>query len=370
MNISEESGVEYADIIKVSHQKMIVFNTNPKWIIILIRLAESWSELIKKLVSILEKTLVSIITPCFNGEAYLDRYFSSILNQTYSPIELIFVNDGSLDRTAEIVEKYRPALEKKGICFTYLYQENAGQAAALNLGLKHFKGEYLTWPDADDEMTPDCIEKKVAFLCAHPELDMCICKVLQVDECDNSRELGILERRIPEGKDNLFEDLLCLRNVFYTPGGYMVRSSALDESVPKRDIYTGHGGQNVQLLLPISYRKKYGYIDDVLYRYFVRMDSHSHSIDTAEKELHQYELFETLLIETLRRMPEGICERYEDDIRSRYSRVRFGIALNTQQPRLICQYYRELKKVGAACFIDWLRFIKHSNPLTTKRKGI
>ena len=49
---------------------------------------------------------MSIITPCFNGEPYLDRYFSSILQQTYAPLELIFVNDGSSDRTAEIAESY------------------------------------------------------------------------------------------------------------------------------------------------------------------------------------------------------------------------------------------------------------------------
>lgn len=101
----------------------------------------------------LNHPLVSIITPCFNGEAYLDRYFSSVLQQTYQPLELIFINDGSTDRTAEIAENYRPRLEAKGIRFIYQAQENAGQAAALNRGLKLFTGEYLTWPDSDDEMT-------------------------------------------------------------------------------------------------------------------------------------------------------------------------------------------------------------------------
>ena len=48
------------------------------------------------------KPLVSIITPCYNGEAFLKRYFESILNQTYPNLELIFINDGSTDRTEEI----------------------------------------------------------------------------------------------------------------------------------------------------------------------------------------------------------------------------------------------------------------------------
>ena len=62
------------------------------------------------------KPLVSIITPCYNGEAFLKRYFESILNQTYPNLELIFINDGSTDRTEEIALSYRERLEKRGKC--------------------------------------------------------------------------------------------------------------------------------------------------------------------------------------------------------------------------------------------------------------
>ena len=118
------------------------------------------------------KPLVSIITPCYNGEAFLKRYFESILNQTYPNLELIFINDGSTDRTEEIALSYRERLEKRGITYIYEKQENAGQAAALNRGLKLFKGEYLTWPDSDDVMTKDSIEKKVHFLEKNPKYEM------------------------------------------------------------------------------------------------------------------------------------------------------------------------------------------------------
>lgn len=67
------------------------------------------------------KPLVSIITPCYNGEAFLKRYFESILNQTYPNLELIFINDGSTDRTEEIALSYRERLEKRGI--TYIYEK-------------------------------------------------------------------------------------------------------------------------------------------------------------------------------------------------------------------------------------------------------
>ena len=81
---------------------------------------------------------VSIITPCFNGEKFISRYFDSILEQTYKNIEVIFINDGSTDTTEKIVEQYISTFNKHGIEFIYIYQENKGQAAALNNGLKKF----------------------------------------------------------------------------------------------------------------------------------------------------------------------------------------------------------------------------------------
>ena len=74
----------------------------------------------------MKQPLVSIITPCYNGEPYLDQYFDSILKQTYQHLELIFVDDGSTDRTSEIAENYREKLEDRGIRYILLKQENRG----------------------------------------------------------------------------------------------------------------------------------------------------------------------------------------------------------------------------------------------------
>ena len=302
--------------------------------------------------------LVSIITPCYNGERYLDRYFASILHQTYPNLELIFINDGSTDRTEEIAQGYRLLLEQRGIRYTYLSQENAGQAAALNRGLKLFTGEYLTWPDADDEMTPDCIEKKVAYLQAHPELDMCICKVAQVREGTLHNVVGFFERSASPEHDDLFEDLIFLRNVFYTPGGYMVKALAVDEAIPGREIYPGRGGQNPQILLPIAYRRQYGYLDEVLFKYVIREESHSHSIDNSEKTIQQLLHFESILLETLKRMPKEVLPRYQSEIQKHYARLRFGNALDTKNPKLVYRYLKELTSLGTATFSDWMRYVK------------
>ena len=72
----------------------------------------------------MKEGLVSIITPCYNGEKYVEKYLNSILNQTYTKIEVIFINDGSTDNTERIVKNFIKRFEKKGIKLIYIYQEN------------------------------------------------------------------------------------------------------------------------------------------------------------------------------------------------------------------------------------------------------
>ena len=73
------------------------------------------------------KPLVSIITPCYNGESYITCFLDSILYQTYPNIELWIVNDGSKDKTEEIILSYKSKFDDKGYKLNYIYQENAGQ---------------------------------------------------------------------------------------------------------------------------------------------------------------------------------------------------------------------------------------------------
>ena len=68
--------------------------------------------------------IVSIITPCYNGENYVQRFLDSILAQTYSSIELIIINDGSIDNTEKIVYGYKESLKTRNIKLVYIYQEN------------------------------------------------------------------------------------------------------------------------------------------------------------------------------------------------------------------------------------------------------
>ena len=103
--------------------------------------------------------LISVIIPCYNAEKYIADCLDSVINQTYSEWELICVNDGSRDKTLEILENYRNKYSEK---ITVISVPNAGASAARNTGLKVAKGEYIQFIDADDIITNDKFEKQIA----------------------------------------------------------------------------------------------------------------------------------------------------------------------------------------------------------------
>lgn len=309
--------------------------------------------------------LVSIVTPCYNGENYLGRFLRSVLNQTYINIELILVNDGSDDNTESIVSYYQNIMEAKGIRFIYLYQKNAGQAAALNRGLKLVSGEYLTWLDSDDEIMPDFIEKKVVFFDKHPKCVYCYGKAICVMEDSPEKIIHTYEKRKKNGNKDFFEDIIFVRNVFFS--GYFVKTSAIDTVIPNREIYTGVGGQNAQLLLPLAwYFGEPGYVEESVYKYYIRMNSHSHRQNTSERVIQQLYNYEQILISTMNRIPDCEVKKYIVITQKHYAKLRFGNAVDTKDSDLIKKYYREMRQMKAGTIFDFLLYIKYSNSIVRK----
>jgi len=98
--------------------------------------------------------LISIITPVYNAEVYLEKCVSSIISQTYRELEIILINDGSVDCSGEICNRYA-SLDKRVVV---IHQENAGMSAARNRGLEIAKGEYIGFVDSDDFIDPDMFQ--------------------------------------------------------------------------------------------------------------------------------------------------------------------------------------------------------------------
>ncbi len=106
---------------------------------------------------------VSVLVPTYNRAHFIEESLDSLVGQTIAPAQIIVIDDGSTDGTAERVRKY-------GERITYLRKENGGRASALNLGMKHVTGDLVWTFDDDDVAYPDAIARHLEVLAANPEL--------------------------------------------------------------------------------------------------------------------------------------------------------------------------------------------------------
>ena len=110
---------------------------------------------------------ISVILPCYNAEAFIGEAIRSILDQTFTDFELIVIDDGSKDSSANIIHSFN---DKR---INYVKNEtNLGLIKTLNRGLSIARGEYIARMDADDISFADRFEKQVQYLDAHPEIGL------------------------------------------------------------------------------------------------------------------------------------------------------------------------------------------------------
>ncbi|WP_242237216.1 SP_1767 family glycosyltransferase [Streptococcus acidominimus] len=113
---------------------------------------------------------ISIIVPVYNVERYLKRCLDSLLRQTYTDFELLLINDGSTDSSAEICEEYA----KKDKRIRVIHQENAGPSAARNRGIELAQGRYITFVDSDDFVEDYYLDNlHTALVKNHADISIC-----------------------------------------------------------------------------------------------------------------------------------------------------------------------------------------------------
>jgi glycosyltransferase involved in cell wall biosynthesis len=109
--------------------------------------------------------LASVLMPAYNAERYVGEAIDTILGQTFRDFELLIVDDGSTDRTRQIVQQY----ERQDPRIRLLARAHAGIAATLNAGLAAARQDFIARMDADDRALPDRLDQQVAYLLGHPE---------------------------------------------------------------------------------------------------------------------------------------------------------------------------------------------------------
>lgn len=213
--------------------------------------------------------VVSIIIPCYNGADTIARALRGVIQQTYRPIQLILVNDGSTDRSDAIIREMEAEIRTAGIQFEYIVQENMGLGGAINTGLKYVTGEYLAWADADDELLPESVELRVAFLENHPEFGSVTSDAFYAEDADWDTPLGRVTYNPEENNlPNQFLPML-LGNSVFCCGCHLVRTEVFKSANGGMEIYPARHGQNWQMLLPVYYSSKHAYMDIPLYKYRV-----------------------------------------------------------------------------------------------------
>lgn len=109
--------------------------------------------------------IVSVIMPCFNQGQFIEEAVESIIAQTFTPVEIIIINDGSTDiETVRLLNHY----QKPNV--SVIHTENRGPSAARNVGIHQAKGQYILPVDADDRIAPTYLEKAVPILASQPEI--------------------------------------------------------------------------------------------------------------------------------------------------------------------------------------------------------
>lgn len=120
--------------------------------------------------------LISIIIPVYNVEKYICSCIESVLNQTYKNVEIIIINDGSTDRSLEIIERY----STNNNVFI-VNKENSGQSDCRKIGYEMTRGDYVFFMDSDDTLEPDALETMLSTI-IRDDSDFCCCRYRLVDE--------------------------------------------------------------------------------------------------------------------------------------------------------------------------------------------
>src|SRR4051794_14096920 len=149
--------------------------------------------------------LVSVLVPVYQGERYLAEALDSIFAQDWEPLEVIVVDDGSTDRSAEIAQSYD---------VRYLHQENAGIAAARNAAIGAARGEIVAFLDADDVWLPGSLATRVEHLIENPEAGYVVGRMEVFLEPGHERPPWIEEEFVDKPQNGLLQTFVARREAF------------------------------------------------------------------------------------------------------------------------------------------------------------
>jgi len=251
---------------------------------------------------------ISILTPCYNGALFFNRWIHSIISQDYSNLEIIFVDDGSTDNIKGIIDDYMPLLSDLGITFIYIYQKNQGQAAAVNNGLKHCTGVYLSLLDIDDAFLNNSLILRAQYLNKHQNCNIVFSNGFHIYESEGYKKK--IYNDIKQCQDCSFESVITGR-LHIAAGTYLLRLSALSAFYQGNDIYITPAGQNAQLTLPLVHNRSVSFIDLPLVNIYHQVNSHSDISSGYKNGLCRIEQWEDVYMHMAELLSTSLEEKSE-----------------------------------------------------------
>lgn len=241
---------------------------------------------------------VTIIVPCYNMGEKIHRMLDSLLSQSIHCFKIFVIDDGSKDNSREVVKSYKEKFSSIGVELNYIFQSNGGVSEAVNNGLKRVDTDFFCLPDADDFLAPTYMQEFMDYFDRHEDCGIVfsMCNVFHVS--DRKNPVGVLQRKdeFKQDGESLCKDFIWGTNVYYCPD-YMIRTKDFIRANGSLEIENGRYGQNYQMLLPMVYHSKCGYINKPLYNYIIYRQSISHgkrtllqhyaSFDGGTKSLHE-----------------------------------------------------------------------------------
>lgn len=295
---------------------------------------------------------ISLILPCYNVAKYVTKCLDSIINQTYKNLEIICVNDGSLDNTLEVLNEYK----KKDDRIIVVSQENMGLSGARNTGAKYVTGDYLMYVDSDDWLELDTCEK-VIIEAIQNDADLVIWNYTRefVDKSLPRYILGDI-KQIFEGEEchhkihrrifGLYEDELSAPETadsLVTAWGKLYRSSIiLDNDIKFVDTKLIGTEDALFNIYALKHVEKAVYIPDCLYHY--RKDNVTSLTKTYKPNLYKqwqylYDLIELNINEN------EYDDKYQKSFYNRIALSIIGLGLNLMDADKDISKIKEIKNI-------------------------
>lgn len=243
---------------------------------------------------------VSIIVPFYNVERYIEKCLETLVNQTLEDIEIILVNDGSKDKSIEIVNKF---LEKYPEKLVYFEKENGGLSDARNYAIPYAKGEYIAFLDSDDYVEKDMYEKMYQ-LAKEENSDMVECDFYW----EYPEKTKIDTGAIYNGKKEMLE------KVRVVAWNKLIKREILEKA--KIEFPKGYRYEDVEFTYKlIPYLEKVSFLKKPCIHYIQRENSISNSQNERTKEIFD------VLDHVIRYYKEkGIYDEYKEEIEYIYAR--------------------------------------------------